>query len=68
MAKIVLDKKGVKGSILIGILVSTLVAWGYAKFDPAYAASLGIYLPEGIFKQLLVVKGMRYLLMLELIV
>lgn len=46
----VLDKKGVKGSILIGILVSTLVAWGYAKFDPAYAASLGIYLPEGIFK------------------
>ncbi|MGL5149672.1 MAG: NCS2 family permease [Clostridium sp.] len=46
----VLDKKGVKGAILYGILVSTLVAWGYAKFDPAYAATLGIYLPDGIFK------------------
>lgn len=46
----VLDKKGVKGAILIGILVSTLTAWGYALYDPAYAATLGIYLPEGIFK------------------
>lgn len=46
----ILDKKGVKGSILIGIVASTLAAWGYAMFDPAYAASLGIYLPEGIIK------------------
>lgn len=42
----VLDKKGMKGSILIGIVVSTALAWGYAKFDPEYAATLGIYLPE----------------------
>lgn len=46
----VLDKKGMKGSILIGIVISTALAWGYAKFDPEYAATLGIYLPEGIFK------------------
>ncbi|MGL4774416.1 MAG: NCS2 family permease [Clostridium sp.] len=46
----VLDKKGVKGAILFGILASTLAAWGYAKFDPEYAAALGIYLPDGIFK------------------
>ncbi|MGG7077418.1 NCS2 family permease [Clostridium sardiniense] len=46
----VLDKKGVKASILFGILVSTLLAWGYAMFNPEYAASLGIYLPNGIIK------------------
>lgn len=46
----VLDKKGVKASILYGIIVSTLLAWGYAMFDTSYAAALGIYLPEGIFK------------------
>ncbi|MGG7176050.1 NCS2 family permease [Clostridium paraputrificum] len=46
----VLDKKGVKGAILFGILASTLIAWAYAAFDPEYAATLGIYLPDGIFK------------------
>lgn len=46
----VLDKKGMKGAILVGIVVSALLAWGYAAFDPEYAATLGIYLPEGIFK------------------
>lgn len=46
----VLDKKGMKGSILVGIVVSALLAWGYALYDPEYAAALGIYLPTGIFK------------------
>lgn len=46
----VLDKRKVKGSILFGILVSTLLAWGYALINPENAAKLSIYLPEGIFK------------------
>ncbi len=46
----VLDKKKIKGSILVGILVSTLLAWGYALKNPSVAADLGIYLPNGIFK------------------
>lgn len=46
----VLDKKRVKGSILVGIVVSTLLGWGYALINPSAAAELGIYLPNGIFK------------------
>ncbi|MGL5416613.1 MAG: NCS2 family permease [Clostridium sp.] len=46
----ILDKKGVKGAILIGIVASTLAAWAYALYDPTYAASLGIYLPDGIIR------------------
>ncbi|MDU5111721.1 MAG: NCS2 family permease, partial [Clostridium sp.] len=46
----VLDKRKVKGSILFGILTSTLLAWGYALMNPEVAANLGIFLPEGIFK------------------
>ncbi|MGL5380470.1 NCS2 family permease [Clostridium sp.] len=46
----VLDKKNIKGSILFGILTSTLLAWGYAMINPQVAAELGIYLPEGVFK------------------
>lgn len=46
----VLDRKGVKASILVGIVVSTLLAWGYALVNPEAAAALGIYLPNGIFK------------------
>lgn len=46
----VLDKRGIKGSILIGIVVSSLLAWGYAMTNPAHARELGIYLPSGIFK------------------
>lgn len=46
----ILDKKGVKASILFGIVVSTLIAWGYAMFDPEYAKALGIFLPNGIIK------------------
>ena len=45
-----LSKKNVKGSILIGIVVSSVLAWGYALLDPAKAAELGIYLPSGVFK------------------
>lgn len=46
----ILDKKGVRGAILFGIVVSTVIAWGYALFDREYAASLGIFLPDGIIK------------------
>lgn len=46
----VLDKKNIKGSILVGILISTLLAWGYALINPEAATNLGIYLPEGVFK------------------
>ena len=46
----VLDKKQVKGAILIGIVVSTLLAWGYALMNTEAAAALGIYLPNGVFK------------------
>lgn len=46
----VLDKRKIKGAILVGILTSTLLAWGYALIDPARAAELMIFLPEGVFK------------------
>lgn len=46
----VLDKRGVKGAILIGIVVSSLLAWGYAVVNPDHAQELGIYLPSGVFK------------------
>lgn len=46
----VLDKRGVKGSILFGIVISSLMAWGYALINPEMAQSLGIYLPSGVFK------------------
>jgi AGZA family xanthine/uracil permease-like MFS transporter len=46
----VFEKKGIKGSMLIGIVVSTSLSWGYALINPAAAAKLGIVLPNGIFK------------------
>lgn len=46
----VFEKKGIKGSMLIGILISTLLAWAYALVNPEIAAKLGIYLPNGVFK------------------
>ncbi|MGL5577107.1 MAG: NCS2 family permease [Sarcina sp.] len=46
----VLEKKKVKGALLIGIVVSTAIAWGYALINTEVAASMGIYLPSGIFK------------------
>lgn len=46
----VMDKKNMKGSILAGIAVSSIMAWIYAVLNPEVAAKLGIYLPTGIFK------------------
>lgn len=46
----VLDKKKVRGAILIGITTSTLLSWGYALLNPQYAETLKIFLPNGIFK------------------
>ena len=47
---VILSKKNVKGAILWGILISSIVAWGYAIISPESALSYGISLPEGIFK------------------
>ncbi|MDU7954314.1 MAG: NCS2 family permease [Clostridium perfringens] len=47
---VILEKKKFKGSMLVGIVVSTLLAWGYALINTEAAASMGIYLPNGIFK------------------
>lgn len=46
----IFDKKGIKGAILAGIAVSSILAWGYALMNPKHAVELGIYLPSGIFK------------------
>lgn len=46
----VLSKKNIKGSILIGIVISAILAWGLALIDPKTASELGIYLPSGVFK------------------
>lgn len=47
---VVLDKKGIRGAILWGILVSALIGWGFALVDNKAAGALGIYLPTGVFK------------------
>lgn len=46
----VLDKKGIKCSILYGIVICSIMGWSVALMNPEYAAKLGIYLPNGIFK------------------
>lgn len=46
----VLDKKGIRGSILVGIVVSSVLAWIYAMQNTEVAAKQGIFLPAGIFK------------------
>lgn len=45
-----LDKRGIRGAILIGIVVCSLIAWGYALIAPEAAANLGISLPTGFIK------------------
>lgn len=47
---VILEKKNSKGSMLVGIVVSTLLSWGYALINTESAASMGIYLPNGVFK------------------
>lgn len=46
----VLDKRNVRGAILIGIAASAIIAWLYALTNPEQAAEFGIYTPAGIFK------------------
>lgn len=46
----VLDKLNIRGSILIGIAVCSIIAWIYALSNPQAAADLGIYLPNGVLK------------------
>lgn len=45
-----LDKRSIRGSILIGIALCSAFAWIYAMQNPGAAAKMGIYLPDGIFK------------------
>ncbi|MDO4280307.1 MAG: NCS2 family permease [Peptococcaceae bacterium] len=45
-----LDKRGTRGAILIGIALCSAIAWIYALINPAAAADMGIYLPEGLVK------------------
>lgn len=45
-----LDKIKIRGAILFGMLVSTLVAWAYALYNPEHAAELMIFLPDGLFR------------------
>ena len=40
-------KKNIKGAILIGMVVSTAIAWIYAAISPESAASYMIFKPEG---------------------
>jgi adenine/guanine/hypoxanthine permease len=44
---VILYKKNVKGAILIGIIVSTVIAWIYAAISPETAASYFISRPHG---------------------
>ena len=46
----ILDKKRVKGSILYGIVVSSILAWLFAIINPKEAAELKIFLPKGVFE------------------
>lgn len=46
----VLSKKGIRGAILWGILICSLIGWGYALINTEAAAALGIYLPDGLLK------------------
>lgn len=46
----VLDNRGVRGAMLIGIIACSVIAWGYAVASPEAAAALGINLPTGIIK------------------
>lgn len=46
----VLDKRGIRGAILIGIAASAILAWIFAFTNPEQAAEMGIYTPAGVFK------------------
>jgi adenine/guanine/hypoxanthine permease len=50
VAIVVLYKKNVKGALLIGIAVSTLIAWGYAYLNPETAAAYMIFTPDGVVR------------------
>ncbi|ERK31264.1 NCS2 family permease [Clostridium intestinale] len=50
LAIVIIQKKNIKGAMLLGIVVSTVVAWGYALINPDGAAAFNIFLPQGIFK------------------
>ncbi|KOA77456.1 NCS2 family permease [Clostridium botulinum] len=48
---VILSKKNIRGALLWGIVISTLIAWGYALINTQVAAeTYGIHLPNGIFK------------------
>lgn len=46
----ILDKRKIKGAILWGIIISSVIAWVYACFNKDTATSLGITIPQGVMK------------------
>ncbi|WP_040236892.1 NCS2 family permease [Borrelia crocidurae] len=46
----VFEMKGVRGSILLSICMTTLIAWCYALFDRNAALNMGIRLPDGFLR------------------
>jgi len=47
LVMVVLYKKNIKGAILIGMVVSTIIAWVYAAISPNMAAEFKIFRPSG---------------------
>src|SRR3712207_5679917 len=48
---VILSKKNIRGALLWGIVISTLISWLYALGNTQVAAEVyGIHLPNGIFK------------------
>ncbi|EES91218.1 NCS2 family permease [Clostridium botulinum] len=48
---VILSKKNIRGALLWGIVISTLIGWLYALVNTQVAAEVyGIHLPNGIFK------------------
>ncbi|AHH13100.1 Guanine-hypoxanthine permease (plasmid) [Borrelia hermsii YBT] len=50
VAIFVFELKRIRGSILLSICITTLIAWCYALFDREAALSIGIRLPDGFLR------------------
>ncbi len=46
----IFELKMIRGSILLSICITTIIAWCYACFDSESAASVGIRLPDGVLR------------------
>lgn len=50
IAIFIFELKTIRGSILLSICITTLMAWCYALFDREAALSIGIRLPDGVLR------------------